>query len=234
MAPVDVLHYHPSHSDYSGYLAKPGTVTLFLARRNAQILRDIRAAVSSGDGRDAWIAHRLAAQYRERHMVPLEEAVRRLVSEPVFASLRYSGKTMASSLFADEGLDACVIPMAYNGGYIEEDTFRLVEHHLPDTADGLEAVLVVHAPDLSSAERAALRAVPPDQREWSIGQPSMCYAITAVAIVMAVIAATSACPVIEPDDDVHEAMTEEEIEAIGPTATARKLLAIRRRMLERQ
>lgn len=226
--PIEVLYYRPTHSDYPGLLAKPGTVTLFVAKQGAAILPRVRRAVESGTDDDRVIAGQLTAQFRQRSMVSIEEAVATLLRQPVFATLRYGDRTLAQNLFAPDGLDACVVPMAYNGGYVDEHSFKLVEHFLPDSDERLEAVAVVHSPPLTPAERAALRAVPPDQREWSIGQPMACYAITAVTIVAVVIAATYACPgIVEP-----EAMPEKEIKAIGPAATARKLLAIRRRVLE--
>jgi hypothetical protein len=229
---VDVLHYRPAHSDYAAFLAKPGTATLFVAEKGAAILQAIRDAVASPDGQDSWIAHRLAAQFRQREMIPLDEAVRFLVEQPVFASLRYCGKTLASSLLKADGLDATVIPMAYNGGEIESETFQLVEHYQEGTEHGLEAVIVVHSPALSAAERVALQAVPPDQREWNIGQPSMCYAITAVTVFIVVYGATYACPFPQEESPEALGISDEEIKAIGPQATARKLLEIRRRALE--
>ena len=55
-----------------------------------------------------------------------------------------------------------------------------------------------------------------------------CYAITAITVTLVLAGATYACPgVTEPDT-----LPEEEIRTIGPSATARKLLAIRRRILE--
>jgi hypothetical protein len=161
-------------------------------------------------------------------MVSIEEAVAILIVQPVFASVRYGDRTMAQSLVAPEAGDVCVVPMAYNGGYLASDSFKLVEHFLPDSDAQLEAIVVRHAPSLSPAERAALQAVPADQREWSIAQPMACYAITAVTVTLVLAGATYACPGIA----APETLPEEEIKRIGPAATARRLLAIRRRILE--
>jgi len=224
---IDVLEYRPSDPG-EGLLAKRGTVTLFVARRGAGILDRIRRAATSADGEDQRIAAELAGVFAERSMVSIEEAVATLMVQPVFASVRYGDRTLAQSLVAPEPDDLCVVPMAYNGGYLASESFKLVEHYLPDADEGLEAVLLRHPPALSPAERAALRAVPPDQREWSIGQPMACYAITAVTVTLVLAGATYACPgITEP-----ETLPSEEIESIGPAATARKLLAIRRKILE--
>jgi hypothetical protein len=224
---IEVIDYRPLDWDRR-LLAKPGTVTLFVAWRGAEILDRIRHAVSSGDGEDQAIAADLAARFARRSMVSIEEAVAALMIQPVFASVRYGERTLAQSLVAPEADDVCVVPMAYNGGYLASDGFKLVEHFLPDSDAGLEAVLLRHAPPLSPAERAALLAVPPDQREWSVAQPMACYAITAVTVTLVLAGATYACPgITEP-----ETLPEEEIKTIGPAATARKLLAIRRTILE--
>jgi hypothetical protein len=225
---IELLDYRPTHQDYTGFLAKPGTVTLFVAQRHAEILGRIRRATTSAGGEDRSIAADLAAKFNQRSMVSLEQAVATLTREPVFASLRYGDRTLAQSLVAPEPDDVCVVPMAYNGGYLAENSFKLVEHVIPDSNAELEAVLVRHVPPLSLAERAALQAVPLDQREWSIAQPMACYAITAITVTLVLAGATYACPgIAEP-----EPLPDREIKKIGPSATARKLLAIRRRILE--
>jgi hypothetical protein len=226
---IDVLDYRPNHRDGHLFLAKPGTVTLFVAKRGAAVLSEIRQVVSSGSTEDRLLTARFMAQFERRTVVTLEKAAATLSAEPVFASVRYSGRSLAQSLFVPEDLDVCVVPMPYNGGQLALDEFTLVEHHLPNAEDRLEAVAIRHAPALTRAEQAALNAVPADQNEWNVGSPMMCYALTGVAIVGVVIAATSFCYQIEAPE---EAIPEEEINAIGPAATARKLLAIRRRIIE--
>ena len=225
---IEVLDYHASHPD-RGHLAKVGTVTLFVARSGGQMLDRIRQAATSGSGEDQAISAELAAGFSRRSMVSIEEAVATLMVQPVFASLRYGDRTLAQSLVAPDADDVRVVPMAYNGGYLASDSFKLVEHFLPESDARLEAVLLRHTPALSPAERAALRAVPPDQREWSVAQPMACYAITAVTVTLVLAGATYACPGIGIPP---EELPPEEIEMIGPAATARKLLAIRRKILE--
>lgn len=228
VSPIDVLDYTPDHDDYPRMLAKPGTVTLFVARQGSDVIGRIRDAVTSGGDEDAHIAAELAEQFRRRSMVPIEEAVATLLVQPVFASVRYGERTMAQSLFAPDDVQACVVPMPYNGGYVADDSFKLVEHYLPGTHERLAALAVRHTPPLTPAERAALKAVPPDQREWSIGQPMACYAITAITVTIVLAGATYACPgITEPEE-----LPDETIKALGPEATARKLLAIRRQVLE--
>jgi hypothetical protein len=226
---IEVLDYQPSHVNEHLFLAKPGTVTLFVAKRDAEVLSEIRQVVTTGGDRERLLTARLMAQFERRTVVTLEKAAATLIEQPVFASVRYHGRTLAQSLFVPDDLDVCVVPMPYNGGYLSRDEFTLVEHYSPGAEDRLEAVVIRHAPPLSRAERAALEAVPSDQREWSVSSPMMCYALTGVAIVGAVIGATSFCYQIEAP---RREIPEEEIRKIGPAATARKLLAIRRRILE--
>jgi hypothetical protein len=226
---IEVLDYRPSHRDEHLFLAKPGTVTLFLARRGAEVLSEIRHLVGTSSDKDRLLTARLMSQFERRTVVTLEKAAALLTAQPVFASVRYHGRTLAQSLFVPDDLDVCVVPMPYNGGHLSLDEFTLVEHYLPDAADRLEAIAIRHAPPLTRAEQAALNAVPEDQNEWNVSSPMMCYALTGVAIVAVVIGATSFCYHIESPE---ETIPEVEIRAIGPAATARRLLAIRRRIIE--
>jgi hypothetical protein len=229
MSKIEVLDYRPSHSDEHLFLAKRGTVTLFLAKRNAEVLSEIRRVVTTSSDMDRLLTARLMSQFERRTFLTLEKAAATLTGESVFASVRYDGRTLAQSLFVPDDLDVCVVPMPYNGGRLAPDKFTLVEHYVPGTADRFEAIAIRHAPPLTRAEQAALDAVPADQDEWNVSSPMMCYALTGVTIVATVIAATSFCYHIEAP---AETIPEEEIRAIGPAATARKLLAARRRILE--
>jgi hypothetical protein len=136
-------------------------------------------------------------------------------------------------LYVPDDLDVCVVPMAYNGGSLALDEFTLVEHFLPGTDTQLEAVALRHSPPLSPAERAALAAVPDDQCEMNVTSPMMCYAITGVTIVATVIAVTSFCYQITKPPEDEPSISDEEVATLGPSATARKLLAIRRQILEK-
>jgi hypothetical protein len=228
MSGIEVLDYRPSHGDEHLFLAKPGTVTLFVARRNADVLSEIRKVVTTSSDSDRLLTARFMSQFERRTFVTLEAAATTLAAQSVFASVRYHGRTLAQSLFVPHDLDVCVVPMPYNGGHLSLDEFQLVEHHIPGNADRLEAIAVRHAPPLTRAEQAALKAVPADQDEWNVSSPMMCYALTGVTIVATVIAATSFCYHIETEEPIPE----DEIRSIGPAATARKLLATRRRILE--
>jgi hypothetical protein len=229
---IEVLEYEPRHDDQHLLLAKPGTVTLYLAKRGAEVLSEVRRLAFSG-GSDRLLAARLMSQFDKRTVVPMERAAELLTEQPVFASVRYHGRTLAQSLFVPDDLDVCIVPMAYNGGTLSLDEFTLVEHVMPGADTELEAVALRHSPPLSPAERAALAAVPDDQCEWNVTSPMMCYALTGVTIVATVIAATSFCYQITKPAEDEPAISDEEIAAIGPSATARKLLAIRRQILEK-
>jgi hypothetical protein len=229
---IEVLDYRPLHNERHLLLAKPGTVTLYLAKRGAPVLSEVRRLAAAG-GNDRLLSARLMSQFEKRAVVSMERAAALLVEQPVFASVRYEGRTLAQSLYVPNDLDVCVVPMAYNGGDLSLDGFSLVEHFLPSADTQLEAVALRHAPPLSAAERAALAAVPDDQVEWNVTSPMMCYAITGVTIVATVIAVTSFCYQIQKQDEDEPSISDEEIAEIGPAATARKLLAIRRRILEK-
>ncbi|MFE3029863.1 hypothetical protein, partial [Nocardia tengchongensis] len=89
------------------------------------------------------------------------------------------------------------------------------------------------APPLSPAERAALAQVPEDQLEGNMTvNGSCCHNGTfimwaAMAATVAVICALA----VRADEEEQQHLTDEQIRRLGPAATARELLDIRREAL---
>ena len=101
-----------------------------------------------------------------------------------------------------------------------------------DPGPELEAIALVHAPSLTRAEREALRLVPASQLELNIGKASDCWGITgiavaAVVVLLVVAIATLGCAAIDV-----KPLTDPQIAKLGPEATARQLLALRRDALD--
>jgi hypothetical protein len=225
---LELLDYRPSDPQSEDLLVPPGSITLFLARQGSNLLGEIRQAVTSDRSRDVELARRLRDIYRRRKMVSLERAVEMLRAEDVFAEIQHGRFVLASSLFVPQDLEVAMVPLPYNGGPISRSGFHLLERIKESSDAALDGFLVRHSPALTRAELAALKLVPREVLDFNVGKAAMCYAITGVALVAVVIFATSACPGKIPDFHLDDDI----IRRLGPEATARQLLGLRRKALE--
>ena len=228
--PLELLDYAPKDATSPDVLAPPGSITLFLGRPKSKALSRVREAVKQAAGKDVQLMRELKEVYGRRKMVSLTEAVETLKQQPVIAHLQYGPFTVAKNLFVPDDLELCIVPLPYNGGQLARGGFQLIQAVRPKEKAALEGVMVRHLPPLSPAEKAAIKELPAAFAGFNVGDAAMCYAITAVAIVMVVIFATAACPGSYPDLHLDEAV----IKKIGPEATARQLLALRRTIMEKR
>src|SRR2546430_4036508 len=74
----------------------PGSDILFLSRKAPGTLLDEvhQVAIQGGPAAEA-LADKMEKQLRSRRPVPIDQAVRNLLDEPVFAEFRYGGKLLA-------------------------------------------------------------------------------------------------------------------------------------------
>jgi hypothetical protein len=93
-----------------------------------------------------------------------------MLAEPVWADVRYGGKTLANALWVPPDLDAAVVVFPYSGGRLAADGFSLIEHVVAGADAGLDAILLVHAPELTAAERSILRRVSEEESEQVVGE----------------------------------------------------------------
>jgi hypothetical protein len=223
---LEVVDYTPTNPKSEAQLAAPGTITVFLSRRGNPILGEIREAISGKDGSDEHLAVRIAELFKERTPIPLAEAVKVLQEQPVFGEIRYGTAVLASNLFVPNDLDVGVVVFPYNGGRLISKGFTFVEHYLEKEDVSIDVLVMRYAPPLSRAEAAALRQVPANQRELNVG--SLGVAANTVEIVLMVILYML---LMRPSDLVEQHISENVIKEIGPAATARELLQVRRNML---
>ncbi len=229
---LTVVHYRqPADGELA--LVTPGTVTAFVARAGAGILTELRKALAGDVKVQRTLIARVTKQLERRKPMALSAAVEVLGKQDVFGEIRYGGRALASNLFVPAGLDLCVVAMPYNGGRVAAAGFSLVEFLNDEDAGQLEAVIVVSSPVLTAAERAALRLVPADQIGSNIGRAAMCWAVTAVTVAAVVVLATSFCiSRVAGRDLVERHLPEDRIKQLGPAASARALVALRRAILE--
>jgi hypothetical protein len=240
--PLEVIDYKADLDADGTVLIRPGTIGLFAAPKGSPLLEEVRRAATAGDGSDRAVAERIREQFVDRQMLPIEEAVRLLIDQPVFASMRYGGRTLATSIFTPPGSDIAAVAMPYNGGRLAQDGFSLVEHYREDSDAELDGFVLRHAPELTRSESAALDKLPAEMSEMNVGNAALCYALSLVGIAAVVSLATGiCCPhwVVEANDpgsastpmpDLH--LGDAQLEKISAAATARHLLRIRREMLE--
>jgi hypothetical protein len=176
------------------------------------------------------VAERIYSSLVDRRPVALEEAVDLFVRQGVSVDLSYRGVPLVQNVFLPDDLELAAFPMPYTGGSVDGASFELTMRVADDREGWLDAILVIHEPELTDIERAALELVPEWESGINIGKSAMCYAITAVTVFIVVAGATYACP--GTPDVLH--LDDEAVARIGPQRTARELLALRRQSLERR
>lgn len=223
----------------------PGTLTVFVARKGSAVLQELREALKTGGETLKQLYKKVGAQAVQIERWTLEEAVQATIQEPIFAELRYGGATLAQGLSVPQGLDMVVLFLPYNGGRLAQEGFILAERYKEGSEAGLEALVVRVDPPLTEAEKAALQLVPTEQDINNVGSTRWCDTTwIAVGLVTAVVA-TPAAHALVTDALVDIALDllgftanalethipEETLRQLGPAASARKLLEMRREAL---
>jgi hypothetical protein len=227
---IEVLDYVPSDPS-RGVLAPAGSVTVFVSQKGAPILQRIRAAAKEKSGLDVGLSEEIRAAFRGRERVTCYRAYRLLKDSASFASIRYGSKTLATNILPPPGPNLVVLANPYNGGKLKPSELTLVEHRVPSAKTGLEAVALRHSPPLTKAERAAVEQVPESQLEMNLTMDAECCDDwTFIAHVIVAITFAMLC-MRAPEAEDQVTLSPEEIERLGPAASARKLLNIRRELL---
>jgi hypothetical protein len=229
---LQFLDYTPADPYAADALALVGTVTFFLFRAGSPMLERVKKALVAADGSDLELMRELKSTIGKRPAMPLAKAVDLLKRQPVIGALQYAGRTLANNLFLPEDVEVCLIPLPYNGGALAQRSFELVQAFREEGSGGeLDGFMVRSSPRLTPAEAEALAVLPEDMNAFNVIVP-MCYALTVVLIAVVVTTLTSICPHTPPHPmDVH--LTDEEVAKLGPVATSRRLLDLRREMLQK-
>ncbi|HWW62567.1 MAG TPA: hypothetical protein VN181_14435 [Thermoanaerobaculia bacterium] len=225
LTPLAVTDYKPTDPKSTNQLAAPGTITVAIGRRGSKLLRELRTTAGAGRGKDQKLAQKIAEDFRKRKPITLAEATAIRASQKVVADLRFGGTVLARNLFVPDDREVAILSFPYNGGAFPKGGFTLAER-VADGAgrnDGLEAVILRYAPLLSRAEAAAIRKVPADQRELNVG--SLGDAANALEIVLMVLLYMM---LMRPGDLSEQHILDDRIRELGPLATARQLVALRR------
>lgn len=234
---LDVVDYHPADPRPETHLALEGTVTLLVARPGSRLMAEIREAVKTKPAKTEDVARKLYVQYKNRKEVPLAQAVKTVIAEPVFANVLHGDRVLLESLFVPKDLEVAFVPFPYNGGVLANTGLMLIEHPASEEAESLDVLALRHAPELTKAERAALDKVPPEQVALNLGRGpgiqacSVLLLAAAVVVEVAVVAATFA--ITGKVSIVHmQPIGEVQIRELGPAGTARALVEMRRKFLQ--
>ncbi len=180
---MDVIRYQPSSEDPDDQLAWPGSVVVYLTRKNSPLFKKICAAANGLEGCDAELAQQLREQSAGRVQIPLEDAVDQAIKRDNLVEIRYLGKSVASNFYIPDDADFITAVLPYTGGPLAPNGFEIIQNVTSDDVAPYEAVAVAALPELSEAEAAALARVPHNQLEIHVGKMFFCFALTAVVVV---------------------------------------------------
>lgn len=228
---IEIIDYVPS-DPAQRILTPPGSIVVFVDRAGAPILDRIREVVLEGTGEDVQLAQEIYDLFRTREKVSYYRAYRLLREAESFATIRYGARTLATHVFPSSEAGLAAIENPYNGGRLAPEELTLVEHLVPGARGGLAAVAVRHMPALTEAERAAVDQVPDDQLEMNLTiRADCCDSWTGFVEQLAQITHATAYCLVAGASEQDVPLSAEEIERLGPTASARKLLNRRRDLL---
>lgn len=230
LTPIDLLDYAPAAGpdDRRPRLAPIGSVSVYIGHEGSKTLQAVRAAVEDGGDSDLDVAARIYETYVKRGTISAYRAWRALRSQPVWAEVRYGGRTLAKNVAVPPGLDFIPLPSLYNGGPLTPAKFTLVERFVDGTDTQLEAVALKRPPVLTEAEQHAVAEVPEAVNELNIAPRAGCgdsdtdYAMFVVATMLIM-----AGPNPEALADVPH-ISDADLSRLSAGATALELMEIRR------
>ena len=155
---IEILDYTPSRRS-GPMLAREGTVTVFVGREGADVIRRVRGATGT-DGADVELANYLIDAFRGRLQLTRYRAWSLLRHSPVFADVRYGGQTLATHVFPPPDVEVVVLENPYNGAPLDPSHLTLVEHPRDGASERLEAVALRHAPPLHRGRGSSSRPSP--------------------------------------------------------------------------
>ncbi|MDW5610315.1 MULTISPECIES: hypothetical protein [Mycolicibacterium] len=230
---ITVPHFTGSRKDY---LLSPvkGSIMLFWAPRGSKVIADLADAYAAGDDDTLRRLSAQAAREMKRHPVAsLDEGFQILLDSPMYFDVMYGDKELAGKLTLPQGDAYGAIGFAYNGGAVNDGDFRFVQHQKNSVDADFSTLVVKVPPDLSEIEKLAVEAVPADMTGLNIGEATICPIATGalVAIVVALVTCAGGCEKMgEKLDQIR--LSKAQLDTLGPLASARELLAVRREVFE--
>ena len=234
--PDAIVTAPPFEGSRDDYLLSPvkGSIVLFWGAPESDVIPQLEQAYAEGDTHTLRRLSDAAVHQMERQPVgSLEEGVEAVLTSPMYFDLVYGTKVLASSLVLPRDNEYGAIAFSYNGGPIDEAEFKLVQHCVGEAEVEYRTLLLKVNPDLTAIEREALHAVPVDQSSINIGDATLCPFVTC-ALVAIVIALVTRAGIYDEMRSQLDAVTlsDSQLERLGPLASARELVALRREIFE--
>lgn len=221
-------------------LVPQGCVMAIFAEEDSpqlQAIYDALADEKSSVIRD--VALKLRDSSIKRTVVPAIKAAQSIISQPAYAELYYGNMFLAGGAFAPEDTDLSCILLPYTGGELDDGQFSLVTYKREEHTRDLNALILKRTPDLTSAEKAALAQVgsefhigPADLASIGFCTPAALFACVTAGVIVAGVGVGAWYYLHHGATQPRDLrVSEENIARLGPTASARELLAARRRIL---
>lgn len=218
------------------YALKPikGSVMLFWSQPGHNLIPALEKAYVNGDEDTLQkLSSEVANEIERRPILPLAEAFTKVFASAMYFDLFYGQAQLVSTLTLPDGIPYGAVGFAYNGGALADDEFVIAEYFTDEKA-AYDTLIVKVPPDLSDLERQALEAVPDNMTDLNIGHATMCPLACAGIVAIAIALVTCAGSPHRQLEDLlsRVALTQEQLDRIGPLASARQLLAVRREIFE--
>lgn len=210
-------------------LGMPGSLTLMVAYKDSGLVPKIRKALKEGRDAKPIVADALKARRSRTRERAFDFDL--MAAQPVFADVRHGAFVIGSGFHVPPGNVLSLGVFPYNGGTLFAEGITLVEYCREGVENQLEAVALLTPPALTAAEKAAVRAVPASQRSSTIGTHMECKTTYWGLAAIALATATITC--FLRTHPTGTSVDSSELKRLGPTASARKLLALRRQILTR-
>jgi hypothetical protein len=109
----------------------------------------------------------------------------------------------------------------------------LLEYRKPFERGRYETLIVKVPPQLSAVEREAVAIVSEEESDLNIGHATMCplACVGIAAIVIALVTCAGGCVALREQLE-KVSLTEDQLRQLGPLASAKELLAVRREIFE--
>lgn len=230
---IPVIDYQPK-SDAELRLAAPGTVTIYLAQKGSESLDEVRAAATDSSRLEKLQAS-MQKQFKRTKSSSLDDFAALMIRQPVLADIRYGGATLNHGVFLPKGCDVFPIPFAYIGGRLAKQGFTLSEYYKEGSDAALEAVAIRSAPTLTEVEKEAIRQIPDSQLSQNVTTlarwcDTTWWMVAAAVVAVAAVTVNYTCICVAMNA-VH--LSDSEVQKLGPAASAQKLIALRRQVLEK-
>jgi hypothetical protein len=171
-----------------------GSIVIASGRRDAPLMRALRAAGDSGDAaaaaqqiRGFW-PPRAQSRRPESQLPPTGEIISRVADLPVLTEIAYHGKTLVEGLACTPDLEAMAAVVPFAGGRLNQDDFAAIHYTPADQPrpTDLETVILVRQPRLTELEQELLDLLPDADSDAAIGSADLAVVPGPVAEAVAV------------------------------------------------